>query len=161
MSSAASMRPPSSAAADGAPSAKPQLHLVAGSPAPPPASVGLPGGDCDRAPHDARRDEHVLVAGADATARARMLAELRSLLPPGTRFMEASETWELVARAAGSSMVVLTGDLGGAPAATLLRLLSRRNPALPVLAVGQRVRAESAPRPVEGGRDWTLDAAHA
>jgi hypothetical protein len=158
MSSAASIRPPSSAAAGGAPSAKPQLHLVAGSPAPPPTPVDPPGGDFGWARHD----EHVLVAGADATARAHMLAELRSLLPSDTRFVEASETWELVAHAAGSSMVVLTGDLGGTPVSTLLRLLSRRNPALPVLAVGRRIRTESGPRRSgEGGRDRALDAAHA
>jgi hypothetical protein len=142
----------------GAPSAKPQLQLVAGSPASPPTPVGRPGSDSNQARHD----EHVLVAGADTTARAHMLAELRSLLPPGTRFMEASETWELVAHAAGSSMVVLTGDLGDTPVSSLLRLLSRRNPALPVLAVGRRIRAESGPRrPGEGERDRTLDAAHA
>jgi hypothetical protein len=156
MSSAASIRPPSPAVAGGTPNARPQLHLLAGSPAPTP--VGRLGSDSDRAQHDA----HVLVAGADATARARMLAELRSLLPSGTRFKEASETWELVAHAAGSSMVVLTGDLGGAPPATLLRLLSHRNPTLPVLAVGRRIRTESEPRrPDEGGRDPALDAARA
>jgi hypothetical protein len=90
--------------------------------------------DPDRPP--AGGGDHVLVAGADAPARSRMLAELRSLLPPGTRFVEASETWEVVARAAGSRMVVLAGDLGEASCASLLRLLARRNPELPVLAVG-------------------------
>jgi hypothetical protein len=98
----------------------------------------------------ARREggDHVLVAGADAAVRERMLAELRSILPQGTRFIEASETWEVVARAPGSRMVVLAGDLGEASCSSLLRLLARRNPTLPVLAVGDSERRQS------------LDAAH-
>jgi hypothetical protein len=78
-----------------------------------------------------------------------MLAELRSVLPEGTHFVEASETWEVVARAADSRMVVLAGDLGEASSSSLLRLLARRNPALPVLAVGDSERRQA------------LDAAHA
>lgn len=101
-------------------------------------------------PPDQRQGEdHVLVAGADAPTRARMLAELRSVLPEGTHFVEASETWEVVARAADSRMVVLAGDLGEASSSSLLRLLARRNPALPVLAVGDSERRQA------------LDAAHA
>jgi hypothetical protein len=88
-------------------------------------------------------DDHVLVAGADAAIRARMLAELRSVLPQGTRFIEAGETWEVVARAPGSRMVVLAGDLREASCSSLLRLLARRNPTLPVLAVGDGERRQS------------------
>jgi hypothetical protein len=72
-----------------------------------------------------------------------MLAELRSLLPEGTRFIEAGETWEVVARAPGSRMVVLAGDLGETSSSSLLRLLARRNPTLPVLAVGDSERRHS------------------
>lgn len=86
----------------------------------------------DRVPQQGA--DPVLVAAADVSARARMLAELRSLLPPGTRFLEAGETWEVVARAADSRMVVIAGDLHEASSSSLLRLLARRNPALPVLA---------------------------
>jgi hypothetical protein len=88
-------------------------------------------------------DDHVLVAGSDACTRGRMLAELRSVLPRGTRFVEASETWEVVARAPGSRMVVLAGDLGETSCSSLLRLLARRNPTLPVLAVGDSERRRS------------------
>jgi hypothetical protein len=114
--------------------------------------------------------DHVLVAGADASARMRMLAELRSLLPPGTRFVEAGETWEVVARAAGSRMVVLAGDLGEVSCASLLRLLAGRYPELPVLAVGGadrrsaggRLRAPaSAPSSAGGEHCEALDAARA
>jgi hypothetical protein len=40
-------------------------------------------------------------------------------------------------------MVVLAGDLGEASCSSLLRLLARRNPALPVLAVGDSERRQS------------------
>jgi hypothetical protein len=106
----------------------------------PPPAAGLP---------DERHEDHVLVAGADAATRAHMLAELHSVLPEGTLFVEASETWEVVARAAGSRMVVIAGDLGEASSSSLLRLLARRHPALPVLAVGDSERRQA------------LDAAHA
>jgi hypothetical protein len=81
---------------------------------------------------------HVLVAGADADTRARMLAELRDLLPAGTRFAQASETWEVIACAPTSSMVVLAGDLGEVSGGAVMRLLGRRYPTLPVLAVAEK-----------------------
>jgi hypothetical protein len=120
--------------AGGASPRQPHLRVLDARPAGPSATDGeLPLSEGHRRQQDG---DHVLVAGADASARSCMLAELRSLLPPGTRFVEASETWEVVARAAGSRMVVLAGDLGEASSASLLRLLARRNPQLPVLAVG-------------------------
>jgi hypothetical protein len=84
---------------------------------------------------------HVLVAGDDASTRSKMLDELRDLLPESTHYLEAHETWEMLARAAGSRMVVLTGDLGEVSIRSLIRLLGRRHPTLPVLAVHDRTRA--------------------
>jgi hypothetical protein len=78
----------------------------------------------------------VLVAGADGQARIEMLHQLRGLLPEDTAFVEARETWEVVARAPGSRMVVLTGDLADLSARGLMRVLSRRHPLLPVIALG-------------------------
>jgi hypothetical protein len=86
---------------------------------------------------------HVLVAGADGSTRSRMLDELRNLLPASTRFLEARETWEMLACAASSRMVVLTDDLGDISTESLVRLLSRRHPTLPVLAVGARTRSDA------------------
>lgn|GEM_PF-4905947 len=79
---------------------------------------------------------HVLVAGVDAEARAHMLGELRDVLPSRTRFVETHETWETLTLAEHSQMVVLVGDLEELSGASLVRLLARRQPTLPVLAVG-------------------------
>jgi hypothetical protein len=105
--------------------------------------------------------ESVLVAGADPAARRRMLAELRSLLPAGTDFREAGETWEVVARACDSRMIVLAGDLGDTSTSALLRLLARRNPALPVLAVGGDRRPPTGREADDGRCRPATDAAHA
>lgn len=116
----------------------------------------------DYAPHE--HSNRVLVAGADRAVRARMLAELRSLLPADTDFREAGETWEVIAQACESRMVVLAGDLGETSASTLLRLLALRNPSLPVLAVGgeQPLHAPSQARdPGDGRYRRAVDAAHA
>lgn len=88
---------------------------------------------------------HVLVAGSDAGARTRVLEELRSLLPHGTELQEASEAWELVARAPGSRMVVLAGELSSVSTGSLERLLARRHPGLPVLAMADGPRADGLP----------------
>lgn len=88
----------------------------------------------------------VLVAGADPTARAKMLAQLRDMLPEGTPFVEARETWEVVAQASESRMVVLTGDLRDLTARGLVRVLSRRYPLLPVIALGECSESATAPQ---------------
>ncbi len=72
-----------------------------------------------------------------------MLEELRSLLPAGTSFAEAEASWEVIARAADSDMVVLAGDLEGVSTTSLMRSLARRNPKLPVLAVGEDRRSRT------------------
>ncbi|MGH2911261.1 MAG: hypothetical protein ACRDJ3_02170 [Solirubrobacteraceae bacterium] len=87
---------------------------------------------------------HVLVAGTDAVVRTRMLEELRDLLPVGTPFAQASETWEVIAGAPASSMVVLAGDLSDVSSGAVMRLLARRYPTLPVLAVAEKTPAHPA-----------------
>lgn len=78
---------------------------------------------------------YVLVVGIDGFARAHMLCELREALPAGTRFVETEETWEALTLAESSQMVVLVGDPRELSGASLVRLLARRQPTLPVLAV--------------------------
>jgi hypothetical protein len=82
-----------------------------------------------------RERGHVLVVGADAGARAHMLCELRDVLPCDTRFVETEDAWESLTLAENSQMVVLVGDLEELSGASLVRLLARRQPSLPVLAV--------------------------
>ncbi|MGA7705268.1 MAG: hypothetical protein WB998_10280 [Solirubrobacteraceae bacterium] len=92
---------------------------------------------------------HVLVVGVDSRARADMLCELREVLPGGTRFVETQETWEALTLAESSQMVVLVGDLEGLSGASMVRLLARRQPTLPVLAVAGEACAAS-PRAAHG-----------
>lgn len=102
----------------------------------PPRESGTPANPtgCDEA-------GHVLIVGDSAERRSKMLSELRGLLPSGTPFVEAGETWEVLARTSGSRMVVLTGGLDGVSTHSLMRILSRRHPTLPVIAVGTRMRS--------------------
>jgi CheY-like chemotaxis protein len=90
----------------------------------------------------------VLIVGDDAARRSRMLSELRGLLPSGTPFVEAAETWEVLTHTTGSRMVVLTGGLGEISTHSLMRILSRRHPTLPVIAVGSRTRSS---QPADAG----------
>jgi CheY-like chemotaxis protein len=85
----------------------------------------------------------VLVVGAEPGARTRMLAELHDVLPTCTRFLEAERTWEVLARAAASQMVVIIGDLSEMSGRSLVRLLARRQPTLPVLAIGATAQAHA------------------
>jgi DNA-binding NtrC family response regulator len=87
---------------------------------------------------------HVLIAGADAAARTHMLEELTDQLPAGTLFAHANETWEVIAAAATSNMVVLAGDLGEMSGESMMRLLGRRYPTLPVLAVAEKTPTHPA-----------------
>jgi hypothetical protein len=89
--------------------------------------------------------EPVLVAGADADTRSSMARELQNLLPANTPFVETCETWELLDRAATSRLVILTDHLGGISTGSVVRLLGRRYPTLPVLVV-DRQSAMTAPR---------------
>jgi hypothetical protein len=73
-----------------------------------------------------------------------MLQELADLLPPATLFAHASETWEVIAAAPNSGMVVLAGDLGDVSGQSMMRLLGRRYPTLPVLAVAEKTPTHTA-----------------
>lgn len=94
----------------------------------------------------ASTDASVLVAGIDASRRGRMMEELRGLLPGGTPFEEASETWQVLAKAPTSRLVILTGELGDVSMQGLMRVLSRRYPLLPVIALGAGRGAEDDDR---------------
>lgn len=93
-----------------------------------------------------RGEATVLIAGAQPAARAKMRRQLCELLPDGTPFVEACETWEVVAQASSSRLVVLAGDLDDLSARGLMRVLSRRHPLLPVIAVGGSTDDAASPQ---------------
>lgn len=86
----------------------------------------------------------VLLAGADACGRASLRAELGETLPPRTRWVEADDVAEALERAAYSRMVILAGDLDDVDAESLIHMLGRRHPELPVISV-------DAPLPAAAG----------
>lgn len=130
------------------PAARPWLRLVKSTDLPARPALSL--AETPNAHEDTRVDvehpPHVLIVGDDAARRSKMLSELRGLLPSGTPFVEASETWDVLAQTTGSRMVVLTDGLGEVSTHTLMRILSRRHPTLPVIAVGSRTRSAEPPR---------------
>lgn len=81
----------------------------------------------------------VLLAGADAGRRAVLRAEFGATLPPRTPFSEAGDVSEVLKRARSSRMVIVAGDLEDADAESLMRLLGRRHPRLPVISVDAAV----------------------
>jgi len=80
--------------------------------------------------------EHpVLVAGGDAADRAAVLRDLARSMPPGTIFEQARAFWEVLVRAPGSSMVILSGELDDLPTESLRQMLAHRHPRLPVVSI--------------------------
>jgi hypothetical protein len=87
------------------------------------------------APERAPAPRSILLAGGDAGDREAVLSDLRRTMPGGTTFRQAGALWEVLAHAAESSMVVLSGELDEVPAESLMHMLAHRNPALPVVSV--------------------------
>jgi hypothetical protein len=134
-------------------SRRPVLRVLSASRRREPARDGLDAGESRRpalqivsddgrqtAPHAAP----VLLAGADPGERAMLRAEFDATLPPRTRWVEAEDVASVLERAAHSRMVILAGDLDDADAESLVRLLGRRHPELPVIRV-------DAPLPAAAG----------
>jgi hypothetical protein len=94
----------------------------------------------------AARVAPVLLAGADAGRRAVLRAEFGATLPPRTRWIEADDVAGVLERAAYSRMVILTGDLHDADTVSLMRLLGRRHPELPVICVDAPIPAAAGGR---------------
>ncbi len=86
----------------------------------------------------------VLLAGADADARALLRAEFGATLPPRTRWVEADDVASVLELAAHSRMAILAGDLEDSDADSLISLLGRRHPELPMICV-------DAPMPAVAG----------
>jgi len=123
--------------------AKPRVSPAAGRGAGPeaersrrPALRLVPGGRRDPDPSErASAAAPMLLAGASGHGREILRAELGATLAPRTRWVEAADVAGVLEHAASSRMVILTGDLEDAGAESLMRLLGRRHPELPVIRV--------------------------
>ncbi len=102
----------------------------------------VPDAGREPAPHIAP----VLLAGANASGRAVLRAELGATLSPRTRWVEADDVAGVLERSAYSRMVILAGDLDDADAESLMRLLGRRHPELPVIRVDASMPAAAGGR---------------
>jgi hypothetical protein len=86
----------------------------------------------------------MLLAGASGRGREILRAELGATLAPRTRWVEAADVAGVLEHAAYSRMVILAGDLEDADADSLMRLLGRRHPELPVICVDTPLPAAAA-----------------
>jgi hypothetical protein len=77
----------------------------------------------------------ILIVAAGARKRALVQRELAGALAPETRFAQAGNVWEVLQQAPRSGVVMLAGDLPDIGARTLMALLGRRQPWLPVVAM--------------------------
>ncbi len=89
-------------------------------------------------PHQAADERDapcILIVAAGAHRRALVQRELASALAPETRFAHAGNVWEVLGQAPRSGVVMLAGDLPDISARTLMALLGRRQPWLPVVSM--------------------------
>lgn len=86
--------------------------------------------------HTEQRDAPlILIVAAGARKRALVHRELASALAPDTRFAQAANVWEVLEQAQHSGVVMLAGDLPDVSVHTLMELLGRRQPWLPVVVL--------------------------
>jgi hypothetical protein len=102
--------------------------------------------------HQTEPRSRILVAGADAQQRAAVLQDLSESLPAAsTQLGEAGAVWEVLEQAPSSSVVMLAGDLGEVSAESLMEVLGRRHPSLPVVALGLHLDCPTGPNPAPLG----------
>jgi hypothetical protein len=93
---------------------------------------------------------HILLAGSDVRRRAVLHGELTQTLAVDTVFAEAGAVSDVLEHVPGSSMAIITGEIDGTPAESLMQMLAHRHPELPVLImdspVGDTGGHISAPR---------------
>jgi hypothetical protein len=81
------------------------------------------------------QDRTVLLAGGEQSDRTAVLSDLAGSMPPSTSFEQAGAIWEVLARAPQSKMVILSGELEGIPAQSLMQMLGHRHPEVPVVCI--------------------------
>jgi hypothetical protein len=81
------------------------------------------------------KDHPILLAGGEQSDRTAVLSDLASSMPASTSFEQAGAIWEMLARAPQSKMVILSGELEGIPAQSLMQMLGHRHPEVPVVCI--------------------------
>jgi hypothetical protein len=85
---------------------------------------------------DIHRDSpRILIVAAGARTRALVHREMAAALAPETVFAQAANVWEVLAQAPLSGVVMLAEDLPDVSARTLMELLGRRHPWLPIVVL--------------------------
>jgi hypothetical protein len=80
-------------------------------------------------------EKPVLLAGGDTSARSSVRRDLAETMPQSTTFEQAGAIWELLIKAPEASMVVLSGELDGIPAESLMQMLMQRTLEVPVVCL--------------------------
>jgi hypothetical protein len=75
----------------------------------------------------------VLIVGPDPDRRASILDELARALPESIGFEETDSVCEALELAPTTRMAIVTGDVGGVSAESLMHMLAQRHPTLPVM----------------------------
>lgn len=95
----------------------------------------------DAASESRSHERPVLLAGGAQAARTAVLSDLAESMPPSTSFEQADAIWEVLARAPQSKMVILSGELEGIPAQSLMQMLGHRHPEVPVVCLDELASA--------------------
>jgi hypothetical protein len=77
----------------------------------------------------------VLIAAGTKHEREQVLRDLAATMPNSTVFVQTSEVSEVLERAPQSSVVILGGELDELPAPSVMRMLGRRHPDVPVVCL--------------------------
>jgi hypothetical protein len=67
---------------------------------------------------------------------------LTKIMTRRTPFEQAGTFWEVLVRAPASRMVILSGELDGMPAESLLHMIGHRHPGLPVVSLDASALAD-------------------
>jgi hypothetical protein len=92
-------------------------------------------GSPSKAARPAAQDHPILLAGGEQSDRTAVLSDLAGSMPSSTSFEQAGAIWEVLARAPQSKMVILSGELEGIPAQSLMQMLGHRHPEVPVVCI--------------------------
>ncbi|HEY2719980.1 MAG TPA: hypothetical protein VGI52_10130 [Solirubrobacteraceae bacterium] len=87
----------------------------------------------------------VLLAGGDVAAREAVRRDLAHSMSPSTVIEQVGAVWEVLARAAESRIVIISGRLEGVSAESLMQMLAHRHPGLPVVCLEGSDALQSTP----------------